>query len=271
MVVVKLLRKLTRKLKRTPRTAEPTAEAPAKKRATPQRYNKQGKRRGKNAFAAPVGFAVSILSIVGVIALMMSLVGFIREKRDTTALKQELSYYLEPLLLYSPDPFSDAAKKQQDDFLSAAAYKVMLAEQNRILHEGDDTPQYGLEEDLNCYFIPEKVVEDAYRELFGPKAKLTHRSVPGSGLEYSKSEHYYLVPIGRLDSGYQIVIDKVTVRRDRYEVRVGFVPVTDIKYDEHGEPIDPTVDQATHFQNYTLMRDRAQDTYYIKSCKDEKK
>lgn len=240
--------------------------APAKKAA---RQDSKGKHHGKNAFAAPVGFLVSILSIVGVIAIIVNVAGYIKEKKDTTALKQELYYYLEPLLIYSPEPFSDAAKKEQDAFLSAACYKVMLDEYNRIRHENVETSKYDIEQNLNCYFVPEQVVEDAYHALFGSKAKLTHRSVEGSGIEYHKTEKYYLIPIGKLEPGYEIVIDKVTVKKDRYEVRVGFVPVTDIKYDEHGEPIDPTADQATHFQNYTLTRKG--DNYFIKSCKDEEK
>ncbi|MBR2319380.1 MAG: hypothetical protein IKA50_01170 [Clostridia bacterium] len=247
-------------------------EQVVEKRPVTRRYNKQGKRRGKYAFAAPVGFLVSILSIVGVIAVIMSVAGYIREKRDTTALKQELYYYLEPLLVYSPEPFSDATKKQQDAFLSAACYKVMLEEQNRILHEEDETSKYDIEQSLNCYFVPEEVVEDAYHELFGSKIQLKHRSVEDSGIEYNKTEKYYLIPIREeLDTGYEMVIDEVKVRKDRYEVRVGFVPKTDIKYDEHGKAIAPTAKQATHFQTYTLTRNKDKGTYYIKSCKDEKK
>ncbi len=243
----------------------------AERRPVTRRYNKKGKRRGKYAYAAPVGFLVSLLSVVGVIAILMSLVGYIREKRDTTALKQELYYYLEPLLMYSPEPFDNAAKKEQDAFLSAACYKVMLEEQNRILHEEDESSRYDIEQNLNCYFVPEEVVEDAYAALFGAKATLTHRSVEGNGIEYNKTDKCYLIPIGELDTGYEMVIDKVVVRKGRYEVRVGFVSKTDIKYDEHGEPIEPTAKQAAYFQNYTLTRNKDKGTYFIKSCEDEKK
>lgn len=249
----------------------PVEETPTRQsRPATRRYNKAGKRRGKYAYAAPVGFLVSILSIVGVIALIVSGVKGIRKHNDKAPLKKELYYYLEPLLVYSPEPFSNAAKKEKDTFLSAAAYKVMLAEQNRMLHEQDEYPQYDIELDMNCYIVPQEVVEKAYRELFGPRAKLSHRSVEGSGIEYSKSEKSYYIPYGTLDTGYEIVIDKVTTKRDRYIVRVGFVPVTDIKYDQHGEPIEPTAKQATHFQVYTLTRENKNE-YYIKSCKDEKK
>ena len=247
---------------------------PAERRPVTRRYNKKGKRRGKYAYAAPVGFLVSILSIVGVIAIIMSVTGYIREKQDTTALEKELYYYLQPLMVYSPEPFSDAVKKPQDAFLSAACYKVMIEEQNRMQHvgeEGDYVPLYDIETSLNCYFVPEEVVEDAYRQLFGSKAKLTHRAVEGSGIEYHKTEKYYLIPIGKLDTGYEMVIDEVKVHKDRYEVRVGFVPKMVIKYDKYGEAIEPTADQATHFQTYTLTRNKDKGTYYIKSCKDEEK
>ena len=245
--------------------------APAAQRPRSRRYSKSGKRRGKFAYAAPVGFLVSLLSIVGVIAIIMSVVGYFQKKNDDTALRKELYYYLEPLLVYSPEPFTNAAKQEQDAFLNAAAYRVMLAEQNRMLMEGDEYPQYDVELEMNCYIVPVKVVEEAYYTLFGPKAKLTHRTIEGSGIEYSKADDCYYIPYWEANTGYEIVIDTIKQYKDRYEVRVGFVPVTDIKYDEHGETIAPTADQATHFQTYTLTRDKDKGTYYIKACVDEKK
>lgn len=247
-----------------------TEETPAEEsRPVTRRYNKRGKRRGKYAYAAPVGFLVSLLSIVGVVAIIVSLVGYIRTKNDDTALRKELYYYLEPLLVYSPDPFSDAAEQEQDAFLNAAAYRVMLAEQNRMLMEGDEYPKYDVELDMNCYIVPVEVVEESYAALFGSKAKLTHRTIEDSGIEYSETDGCYYIPYWEANTGYEIVIDTVKQRKDSYEVRVGFVPVGDIKYDEHGETIPPTVEQATHFQTYTLTRDKDAGAYYIKSCEDK--
>lgn len=244
--------------------AEPT---PAEERPVTRRYNKRGKRRGKYAYAAPVGFLVSVLSIVGVIAIIMSVVGYFQKKNDDTALRKELYYYLEPVLVYSPEPFSNAAKQEQDAFLNAAAYRVTLAEQNRMLMTGDEYPQYPVEQEMNCYIVPVEVVEESYAALFGSKAKLTHRTIEESGIEYSESDDCYYIPYWEANTGYEIVIDTIKKSRKNYVVRVGFVPVTDIKYDEHGETIPPTVEQATYFQTYTLTRDG--DTYFIKSCEDK--
>lgn len=240
-------------------------------RPVTRRYNKKGKRRGKYAYAAPVGFLVSLLSIVGVVAIIMSLIGFIREKNDDTALKDELYYYLEPLLIYSPEPFSNAAKQEQDAFLNAAAYRVMMAENIRMLREGAEYPKYPVDESYRIA-VPVEEIEDSYADLFGKKAKLTHRTIEGSGLEYSEGDECYYVPFLQVSSGYVFVIDSVKQTKGKYEVRVGFVPVTDIKYDEHGQSITPTAEQATHFQIYTLaLTDKKSDTYYIVSCADEKK
>lgn len=242
-------------------------------RPVTRRYNKRGKRRGKYAYAAPVGFLVSLLSIVGVVAIIISTVGYFQKKNDDTALKEELYYYLEPLLLYSPEPFSDAAKQEQDAFLNAAAYRVMLAENIRMLREGAEYPKYPVDESYRIA-VPVEEIEDSYAYLFGKKAELTHRTIEGSGLEYSEGDACYYVPFVEVSSGYVFVIDKVDFKKSAgtYQVRVGFVPVTDIKYDNHGQSITPTAEQATHFQTYTLaLNSKKSDSYHIVSCTDEKK
>lgn len=247
---------------------ELTDDTPAEeKRPVTRRYNKNGKRRGKYAYAATVGFLVSLLSIVGVIAIVMGVVGFIQDKTDDTALKEEMYYYLEPLLLYSPTAFDDAATQEQDAFLNAAAYRVMLAENIRMLREGADHPKYPMDEERWAIALPVSEVEASYAALFGKKAQLTHRTIEGTAVEYSEADECYYIPFAEQPSAYVFVIDKITKTSSKYEVRVGFVPVNDVKYDEHGQSIYPSADQATHFQTYTLTRDG--DNYYIKSCTDQ--
>ena len=245
----------------TPATASST---------TSRRYDRKGRRRGKYALAAPIGFLMSALSIIGIIAIVMGGVRFIKHQIDKPELREEMSYYLEPLLIYSPAPFGNAAVEEQDAFLNAAAYRVYLAEQNRMLHEKDEYPQYPVDESFRIA-VPVKEVEASYAALFGKDAKLTHRTIEGSGVEYSEGDGCYYIPFVPSSIGYEIVIDKIVTRGKRYEVHVGFVPVTDIQYDEHGKPIPATIEQATHFQTYTLTRDKKADTYFIRSCEDAKK
>ena len=66
------------------------------------RYNKRGLRRGKYRYAAPLGAFVSLLSLVGVAAIVCGIIFGVRKATDTTALKEEMYYFLEPLMLYNP-------------------------------------------------------------------------------------------------------------------------------------------------------------------------
>ena len=100
---------------------EPVQMNTDNERPVTRRYNKRGKRRGKYAYAAPLGVLISLLSIVGVVALIVTGVSAIRKATDTSVLKEEIYYFLEPALVYTLAPFDSAATTEQDAFLHAAA------------------------------------------------------------------------------------------------------------------------------------------------------
>ena len=235
-------------------------------RPVTRRYNKRGKRRGKYAYAAPLGMLISLLALVGVIALVVSGINAIRRSADTSALEEELYYFLEPVLVYTPAAFEDIdTAEEQDVFLNAAAYRVMLAEQIRMLREGDETTQYAVD-DNGRLAVPVKEIDASYDALFGTAAPLTHRSLGDSGLLYSEADGYYYVPFEVANTGYRVVVDTVKRKGNTYLVRVGYVLNTDILLDEHGNEIKPTADMATHYQTYT--RTRTGESYYISACAD---
>lgn len=247
-------------------TPAPRQSAPkATPRPVTRRYNKRGQRRGKYAYAAPLGMLISLLSIIGVIAIIMSGVGAVRNATDTTRLGEELYYFLEPLLMYSPTPF-EGVETEQDAFLNAAAYRVMQEEQIRMLREKDETCAYPVD-DSGRIAVPVEEVVTAYQILFGAHAMPTHRSVEESSLTYSEADACYYVPFETLNNASRPVIDYVKRSMYTAEIRIGFVPLTDIGLDDRGNEMEPTPDMATHFQTYTLKLD--QGVYYIHSCIDE--
>lgn len=240
---------------------------PENERPVIRRYNKKGKRRGKYAYAAPLGVLITLLSLVGVAALIFAGVSAVQKSLDTTALEEEFYYYLEPVLAYNPAPFANAQETEQDAFLNAAAYRVMQAEQIRMLREGDELSIYPVD-DNGRIAVPVDTIVASYKVLFGEEALLTHRSVEDSGLEYSEGDACYYVPFETVNTGYRPVIDYIKRRASSYEVRIGFVLNTDIQLDEHGNEMKPTPDMAAHFQIYTLHRHK-DDTYHIIACADE--
>ncbi len=242
---------------------EPTVE---KQRPVTRRYNKHGRRRGKYAYAAPLGMLISLLSIVGVITLVMTGVDYIKKAADTSALKEEMYYFLEPVFAYNPEPFEDITQTEQDAFLSAAAYRVSLAEQVRMLVENDESCRYPVD-DQGRIAVPLVELEASYNALFGPSSPLTHRSLEGDNLVFSSSDSCYYVPFQSANSSYVPVVDWVKHRGSTYEVRVGFVANNDVKIDSHGNSIPPTADMATHYQTYTL--EEYNGGYYINACTTE--
>ena len=243
-----------------------TADEQPKKRPVTRRYNRWGKRRGRYAYAAPLGVLISLLAIVGVVALVVTGIGVAKKAADTSGMKEEIYYFLEPVLTYTPAAFADITQTEQDAFLNAAAYRVMQAEQIRMLREGDETCRYAVD-DQGRIAVPVTEVEASYRVLFGRDAVLTHRSVEDSSLTYSEADNCYYVPFNVVNSGYKTVINSIKRQgNSTYLVRVGFVPNTAILLDEHGVEMEPTIDMAAHCQTYTLTRTAT--GYYISACVD---
>lgn len=248
-----------------PQEAKTDKKQQEAERPVTRRYGKNGKRRGKYAYAAPLGFLISLLAVIGVVALVFTGVTAVRRSTDTTELKGEMYYFLEPVLLYTPTAFEDVTKTEQDVFLNAAAYRVMQAEQIRMLREKDESCRYAVD-DAGRIAVPAEEIKTSYAYLFGPDAPLKHRSLEASGLEYSEADGCYYVPFEVSNSAYVFFIDSIQRKSGKYLVRVGFVPTTDIPLDEHGNDMKPTAEMASHFQTYTLTRTKT--GYYISACAD---
>ncbi len=237
------------------------------------RVNDRGHRRGKNKYAALIGALISFLSIVGVITIIWGGIWWVRQAADTTELKEEFYYFLQPVLAYTPEPFENITETEQDALLDAAAYRVSLAEQIRMMQEQQKNSSaevvcnYAVD-DQGRIAIPVEEIEASYRALFGPDAPLTHRSVEENALTYSQADDCYYVPFNELMTGYQPVIESIKRKSGTYTVRVGFVANNDIAIDDHGNEIAPTADMAAYFQTYTFTR-VDNDTYYISACAHE--
>lgn len=232
---------------------------------TSGRTNKNGRRRGKYAYAAPLGVLMTILSLLGVAAIIFGGVSLIQRATDTTELKEELYYFLEPLMYYNPTPFDETTGTEQDAFLNAAAYRLSMAEQLRMLLEGDEICRYSVD-DQGRIAVPDTEVAESYAVLFGPDAVLTHRTLAEDGISYSEGDQCYYVPFSTLGTSYRGVIDTVKIRSKSYTVRVGYVANNDVRLDAHGHELPLTPADATYFQTYTLTRDG--DTYYVSACAD---
>ena len=240
-------------------------EKPA--RPVTRRYNKRGNRRGKYAYAAPLGMLISLLAVLGVAALVFGGIAGVRKLTDTSELKEELYYFLEPVMAYNPTPFEDInTAAEQDAFLHAAAYRISLAEQLRMLLEKDETSRYSVD-DSGRIVVPAAEMEESYAALFGADAPLTPRTLSEDTVTYSEADGCYYVPFDSLNSGYEGVVDTVKRRGNTYIVRVAYVSIADIQLDQHGNELAPSTADATLFQTYTL--EKTETGYFIKASADK--
>lgn len=218
------------------------------------RVSKYGNRRGRYKWAAPVGFLMSLLAIIGVVAIVAVGVYFVRDVTDDTTLRDEILYFLKPITTYNPVPeFDDINAEDYDELLRAAVWRITEAERIRMLREKDDNTAYELDNNSRL-IVPLTEVEDSYKYLFGKDAVLNHRTLGEDDVEYSEANACYYVPFNFITSLYQPVIDNVRRRGGEYWVRVGYVPINNLEVDERGETIPPTADMAEFAQIFILKK-----------------
>lgn len=221
------------------------------------RYTKDGRRRGRHRYAAPLGFFILVFAVIGVVSLTVWSISAIRQLRDTTALQQELYDFLEPIMLRNPVAFEDGEQAEQDSLLLAAIWRITRAEQIRQLQEKDDTPAYQTDEHGRL-IIPIGEVLRSYTDLFGEDAVPSYRTIgeedKSFSFEYNRAENCYYVPSSSAGSSYVPVFDTFKKRHNTVTIRVGYVLNSDITYDNKGNPITPSPEQAVYFQVYTVQQ-----------------
>lgn len=228
-------------------TPEP-AETPVK---TPKKRKRKHHRRGKHRYAAPLGFLVLLFAVVGVIATIIGGVKLIIRSTDDTALRNELSLFLDPVMQMCPTPFEDAGDaEEQDTLMMAAIYDIAETERIRQLREKDDTCKYELEETMWRMIVPQKDVETSFAALFGKETIRGHKTVGEA--EYDAKKKCYYVPLTLSTSGYLPVLDTIKENDEVYTVRVAYVSGADVQIDERGNTIPPTADMSKYVQNFVV-------------------
>ncbi len=239
---------------------------------SPVRYTSTGRRRGMHRWAAPLGFLILLLAIVGLGALAELGIKAIQRSQDDTALRAELDDFLQPIMQYDPSAFEDVNATRQDALLLSAIWRLTDAERIRQLRENTDVCSYPMD-DNSRMLIPLEEINASYAYLFGPDAVPYHHTIGEEGMsftfEYDPEQSCYHVPNTSSSSMYIPVLDKLKKKGDTVTVRVGYVLTTKIGIDEKGEQIEPTAADADHFQLYTVQR-VGEDGWKLVSITDEK-
>ncbi len=266
-------------------TDEPSGAGPAENSETfgwavsepepvrsPARCTPSGRRRGLHRWAAPLGFLILLLAIIGLGSLAGLGIKAIQRSQDDTALRAELDDFLQPIMQYNPSAFEDVNATRQDALLLSAIWRLTDAERIRQLRENTDVCRYPMDDNARM-LIPLEEINASYAYLYGPDAVPYHHTVGEEGMsftfEYDPEQDCYHVPNTSSSSMYVPVLDKLKKKGDTVTVRVGYVLTTKIGIDEKGEQIEPTTADADHFQLYTVQQ-VGEDGWKLVSVADEK-
>lgn len=230
--------------------AEPQPAEPSVRRR--RRQTASAPRRHSRA-AAPIGFLVLILALIGGIAVLVSGFRLIQKATDDTPLKEELAEFLEPVMLQNPTAFDGEEAAQNLSCIKAALWKVTETERIRMRQE-KDACRFPTD-DSDRLIIAEGEINTAFASLFGeevaPQHALFAEQGDGFAIWYDTAARQYHLPAFSA-SLYQPVIDTVESEDGIYQVRVGYVAAEDIKVNDQGEDIPPTPADATVFQYFRV-------------------
>lgn len=255
--------------------AEPEAAVPANPPRVPapvryQRYTPD-RRPGRHRLAAPLGFMVIILALVGIISLVVSGWGMVKKATDSTPLKEEMAAFLEPVMLQNPAAFTAAKQAATNpSCIKAAMWQVTETDRIRMRTKKEDSRFES--DDSGRVLLSEKEVTDAFQGLFGadvtPDTSLFSQKGDAFSIWYDKDKKQYHVPAFTA-SLYQPVVASVKKDGDGYQVKVGYVAQADITVDEQGNDVPPTVDDASLFQQFTVVKSGSK--YHLTAIKDLEK
>jgi hypothetical protein len=173
------------------------------------------RRKKRRPWAFPLGVFMLILSLIGLITIISSLVGFIREKTDGS---EEIAYYnsyLTWIVANDPDSFDDISKANKTQLLDISILTLLYDELN--------TRQYELIEEGLA--VPAKDVQEYFQKLFGTELEIEHKTVSGLGytFSYDPNNDMYYIPLTGVTPPFTPRVVKVDKTRETVVITVGYI------------------------------------------------
>ncbi len=210
------------------------------------------KRKGQSKLAFPLGLAIIILAIVGVIFSVGTGIDSIKKLADNPLKKAEYEAMLIPIVMYDPDMFDDVSAANLDQLTVCAVWGVIKDES---IYPG----KYETDDRGNI-MIPAKDVEKKFAELFGTDVIPTHIGVKGNFDEFSFNEQTqcYLVTSAGTMPIYTPNVTDIEKNSNTVVLTVGYLSAEAWAQDNAGNFIEP---EPSKYVKVTLREN--DNGYYI--------
>ncbi len=171
--------------------------------------------RRKHRWAAPVGFAVIVLAVIGFIAVIIVGLNLSARVIDNTKEKETFAWKIYPLLIFDPAAFDDPGQLDHVFLLKTALWKTLLENRTKYSYNDD-----------GMLVVPASDLNVAAKSLYGDTVKLDHQTF-SEGYEYyyiyDENISAYLVPVMGQTAEYTPDVVRITKTEDTYTLLVGYV------------------------------------------------
>lgn len=219
--------------------------------------------------AAGLGLVVILLSIVGFVTLIAGGTKLFYLLTDDSALREEYSDLVNPIVMLDPPNFSEPSKLSDSLVLQTTIWTV--AQQNTLSKYAED--------EEGRILIPVADLEVACTELYGGNAAIVRRSMNADGTEYDPEDDSYstvvfeyiaasdcvALPVMGEFGEYRAKVEKIDrVEGDLY-LTVGYYPNSDSWTDEFLE--EKSTDVAAKYK-LIILKKSAAGSYYVYSLQN---
>lgn len=176
---------------------------------------KKGNKKGKKIFFFIAGLTVIVFAVLGIISTVITVSGAISDIANQTALKNELTLYLYPIVATDPPSFDKAESLTSSSIIKAAVSRIRLT---------GDMSKYQSEEGL--IYIPEFDVETNAKSIFGGAIQFEHRTVGHIDdlATYVPDKKAYAVADMQMVPNYSLEITELSNIGETYIVTVDYYP-----------------------------------------------
>ncbi len=213
-------------------------------------------KKRKHQYAATIGAALIILSIIGSISVISALISFTGRLIENTSQKESFEWKIYPLLMLDPTTFDDPSQLDEVFVLKTALWSTLL--ENRSIYSYNEQ---------GLLVVPASDLDVAAKKLYGDSVTLNHQTF-SEGYEYfyvyDEETDSYSVPISGQTAGYTPKVVKISKSGNIYTLIVGYVaPMTIWNVNEGGIYGESVPDKYLYY----ILEKVDRDDYIIKSVK----
>lgn len=236
-----------------PLSAPQNTPVPSPEKKSPQAVAATVLARRSHRHFAPLGFAMMIFAVIGLIWVVFFCVNLTSKLLDNTREKTKFERILYPVVMFDPGAFDNPSQLDEVTQLQIAMWTTLLAPENEGKYSYNDN---------NMLVVPASDLDVAAKKLFGD-IQLEHQSIsPDYTITYvyDRESASYMIPVMGQMPAYTPKVERITKKGDTYLLTVGYVPPTTLwNIDLDGKRTEPTPDKYMQYEmkkvngNYQLV------------------